>query len=398
MCPADALCETGACVSLELDAGVPAEPECDGGSCDAGTPMVEPDAGTPVEPDAGCSSSGWSPSWQQGSANSWWIEYTIGPGTVTSAALEVVGGARTPLSQSWGKWSGRPTPSIPSGTQVVLHATDSSGRTASTVPFGYLTETRPQTASCVGMSPPDAGSTPPDAGSTVPDAGSTGCGGLPEGMVTIQFDDAFAAQYTLARQPLNDHGMKADLFFITERVGAGWTGYLTMAQAQALAADGHEIGSHTMSHKNLSQMTDAQIEDQLRLSKQWLEANFNRPIRDFASPFGAYDSRVVAAAKRHYRTHATVEPGLNYRSADLYRLKRYTVTSGMTPAQIRTLVQQAQSTRGWLILLFHDFTSGTPSDQYRYRGSDFETVLDDLEASGIDVVTTSQALDRLRCP
>lgn len=398
-CPSDARCEAGACVGFDDDGGTPLEPGCDGGSCDGGMP-VEPggDGGTVVEPDGGCTSSGWSPQWQQGSANSWWIEYTIGPGTVTSAALEVVGGARTNLTLSWGKWTGRPSPSIPSGAQVVLHATDSAGRTASTVPFGYLTETRPQTAGCSGAAVPDAGSSAPDAGVSTPDAGSSSCGGLTEGMVTIHFDDAFAAQYTLARQPLIDHGMKASLYFITERVGTGWSGYLTMAQAQALAADGHELGSHTTSHENLTQMTDAQIEDQLRISKQWLEANFGRSIAHFATPFGAYDSRVVASARRHYQTHSTVENGLNYRGADLYRLKRYTVTTGMTPAQIRALVQQAQSSRGWLILLFHDFTAGTPSDQYRYRISDFETVLDDLAASGVDVVTTSQALARLRCP
>lgn len=243
-----------------------------------------------------------------------------------------------------------------------------------------------------------------DGGPCVPpspgcDGGScdAGCEPLPHGLVTIQFDDGRAAQYTLARQPLLDHGMKASLFFITQNIEQQWTGYLTLAQAQALAADGHEIGSHTVSHENLTQLTTEQIEEELTASKQWLETNFGVAVEHMASPFGAYDERVVDAANRHYQSHGTVETGLNFPGADLFRLKRYTVTASMTPAQIHTLVQQARSSRGWLILLFHDFSSGTPANAYTYAVSDFVTVLDELAASGLEVVTTQQGVARVRC-
>ena len=121
-------------------------------------------------------------------------------------------------------------------------------------------------------------------------------------------------------------------------------------------------------------------------------------ISHFVSPFGAYDERVVATAQRYYQSHGTVTTGLNFRGDDLYRLKRDTVLSDTTPAQVHALVQQAQSQRGWLILLWHDFTSDTPSDAYRYRSSDFAAVLDDLAASGVEIVTVEQGTARLRCP
>ena len=60
---------------------------------------------------------------------------------MASAWLEVVGGSRSNLSLEWGKWAGPATAKIPTGASVVLHATDDSGRSAQTVPFGYLTTT-----------------------------------------------------------------------------------------------------------------------------------------------------------------------------------------------------------------------------------------------------------------
>jgi peptidoglycan/xylan/chitin deacetylase (PgdA/CDA1 family) len=292
----------------------------------------------------------------------------------------VVGGGRANLSFQWGKWSGPAPSKISTGAPVVLHATDDLGHAAQTVVFGYLTTASPSTDACRGTGP------------------APRCAPLAAGMVSITLDDGWAAQYTLARDQLLAHDLKSTIFLITGRVGQGWTGYLTMAQAQALVADGHEIGSHTVSHQDLTQMSDAQVEDELRLSKQWLETNLGVAVTQFASPFGAFDQRVVLSAQRQYQTHGTVMTGLNFPGDDLYRLKRYTVLSDTTPATVKALVQDAQSRRGWLILLFHDFTTGTPADAYRYRLADFTRVLDDLTASGVEVVTVSQGAARLGCP
>jgi peptidoglycan/xylan/chitin deacetylase (PgdA/CDA1 family) len=373
-CVADG-CDGGACDGGQgCDGGTCGGGQgCDGGACDGGQTC---DGGAC---DAGCVAA-WNPVWQQVNANNWWIEYTVSRGTVTSVWLEVVGGGRANLSLQWGKWVGSAPSKISTGAPVVLHATDDLGHTAQTVAFGYLTTPAPSTDACGGSGP------------------AVRCAPLQAGMVSITLDDGWAGQYTLARDQLLAHDMKSTIFLITGRVGQGWTGYLTLQQAQALLADGNEVASHTVDHVDLTHLSDAGIDDQLARSKQWFETNLGVSVTDFASPFGAYDGRVIASAKRYYQTHSTVATGLNFPGDDLFKLKRYTVLSDTTPATIRSWVQEAQSQRGWLILLFHDFTSGTPSDAYRYRSSDFQTVLDDLAASGIEVVTVSQGAARLACP
>lgn len=392
-CLAGATCEAGWCgpVVPACDGGTCAPPEPTDAGCDGG-PCAPP---APTEPgcdggwcDAGCVAPAWSPTWQQANANNYWVEYTIGPGTVTSARLELAGGATMNLALEWGKW-GASTTRISTGAQVVLIATDDAGHTAKTVRFGYLTTPQPVTEQCPGSTPPPLPAPPP---------APTGCGSLDAGMVSVVMDDGWAAQYTLARPELRARGMKTTLYLITGRVGQGWADYLTMAQAQTLAAEGNEIAAHTVKHQNLTQLTAAAVDDELRLSKQWLQTNLGVTATDFASPFGAYNDTVVSTAKRYYQTHGTVTTGLNFRGDDLYRLKRENIYHTTTPAQVRTLVQRAQTSRGWLILMFHNFTAGTPGDPYVYRSSDFRTVLDDLRASGVELVTVSQGAARLRCP
>lgn len=101
--------------------------------------------------DAGTTDSGgggacsFDPSWAQTEyANDWWIEYKIS-GDITAASLEVIGGATTTLSQSYGKWVGGPPAEISEGMQVRLHATNSAGQTAMTTAFPYMTDTTPPT-------------------------------------------------------------------------------------------------------------------------------------------------------------------------------------------------------------------------------------------------------------
>jgi hypothetical protein len=91
----------------------------------------------------------WSPTWHQGSgANEWWVEYEIGGGTVASAFLEIAGVRNVQLAPHYGKWAASAGTRIPTGTQVVLHATTSGGQNAQTVPFGFLTQTSPSSDPC----------------------------------------------------------------------------------------------------------------------------------------------------------------------------------------------------------------------------------------------------------
>ena len=134
-----------ACVSSAPDAGSPDAGSPDAGSPDAGSSDAgSSDAGSS---DAGSCSSAFNPAWSEGEANNWWVEYAIS-GSVASAYLEVVGSTTIPLSSQWGKWVGPTNRNIATGTTVIVHAKSTTGLTAQTKPFAYLTVTNPLTAPC----------------------------------------------------------------------------------------------------------------------------------------------------------------------------------------------------------------------------------------------------------
>src|SRR5258706_12362983 len=73
-------------------------------------------------------------------------------------------------------------------------------------------------------------------------------------VVTIQFDDGVADQYT-ARPILSAHGMHAT-FFVNSGV-IGDSAHMTWAQLGDLYGDGNEIAGHTITDANLKHMKTA---------------------------------------------------------------------------------------------------------------------------------------------
>ena len=68
----------------------------------------------------------------------------------------------------------------------------------------------------------------------------------------------------------------------------GIRNYMSAAQIQAVYAAGWEIGSHSLSHADLTARPERQ-KDEIVESRRQLEALLGIPILSFAYPFGAYD-------------------------------------------------------------------------------------------------------------
>lgn len=323
--------------------------------------------------------SPWSPFWRQtAQAGTWWAEFRVaGGGSVARSLLfEVVGGASTTLTLGGGRWAGALN-GVAAGTSVVLHATDATGATAQTLPFRYLVDSAPVTDQCRGT---------PSA---------SACKPLRRGMVTFTMDDSYESQALLAGPVLVSYGFKATFYQITGHLEA----YGLLPAAQALAADGNEIGSHSRTHPNLNGLTPEDLTDELLLSKQYLLTNVGPPAESFASPMGAFNHDVVAAIKLHYASNRGVYPGLNYVGSDVYRLNADVVTGSTTVSSVCAQLAEAAAHHGWRILVFHDFTSAaTTSSTLTYPIADFAGILACAQSTPrLDVVTTLQGVALLAC-
>jgi peptidoglycan/xylan/chitin deacetylase (PgdA/CDA1 family) len=98
---------------------------------------------------------------------------------------------------------------------------------------------------------------------------------------------------------------------------------VTWEQARELDANGVEIGSHTMTHPILTNISDERLRRELHGSKLRLEEALGRRVDQFCYPNGDNDERVQCeVARAGYRVAVTCVGGLNKRGDDPLTLRR----------------------------------------------------------------------------
>ncbi len=160
---------------------------------------------------------------------------------------------------------------------------------------------------------------------------------LPSRPVVLSFDDGYADLYTTAYPILRAHGFKAVAYLISGFLNSPRN--VTGPQVQEMSRHGIEIGSHTFSHPDLTQLDPATLDFQLARSKQTLEQLTGLPVVDFCYPAGRFDPAVIDAARRAgYLSATTTEPGTSHTWADRMTWTRIRVSGGESlPEFVRSL-------------------------------------------------------------
>lgn len=121
---------------------------------------------------------------------------------------------------------------------------------------------------------------------------------LPPRPLVLTFDDGDISVYTNAWPIMQKFGFIGVVYIVGNRLQAD--GYMNADQIRELTNAGWEVGSHSMSHADL---TKAHSKDQNTLtwetkqSRLDLEAAIGVPVRTFAYPFGLMDDAVGRAVK-----------------------------------------------------------------------------------------------------
>ena len=215
--------------------------------------------------------------------------------------------------------------------------------------------------------------------------------GFDKPRLSLTFDDGWEENVNTVLPRLNSYGYKSTQYYATQHV----TETNDPSGVIAFQGAGHEIGSHTITHPNLSAITLDQVILELTGSQDVLESITGKPVRNFASPYGGYNAAVINEIKKLYRSHRTVDEGYNSKdNFDIYRLKVQNVLVGTPPAQIQQWIQKAQQDNTWLILVYHRVSNNAPGPYDSYI-ADFDQHLAYIKNSGISVQTVDQALDQI---
>lgn len=212
-----------------------------------------------------------------------------------------------------------------------------------------------------------------------------------KGAVVLSMDDAFLAMDTV-RKLLDERGQKAT-FFITPGLLNG-NSKISEAHILAMTQNGHEVGSHSLTHANLTSVSPEQRAIELEQSKAILEKITGVPVTSFAYPFGtASGGRNPATDVDLYLRYDRVFDTAQYNQPALYpsygqtpTLIRRTGVDGANHAQCLALVREASKRPVLASLYFHNLDT-----QYNPSTAQLIELLDLAKALGVELVTASEA-------
>ncbi len=220
--------------------------------------------------------------------------------------------------------------------------------------------------------------------------------GFDKGLLTITFDDGWNINTETALPIMNQYGFKSVQYYRTDAI-QDYTGFQypnPKNLIQIFKDAGHEFGSHSVNHSDLTQEPDADLTKELADSKVFLEDYLDINIEHFATPFGLYDSRVTDEVMKHYSSQRTVDRGYNSKDKlDLTRLKTWCILINTTDTEFEAWVKKATEENLWLILLYHEIEGTNGKDDATLEM--FTKHMKIINDYGIEVVTMSEALGKL---
>jgi len=103
---------------------------------------------------------------------------------------------------------------------------------------------------------------------------------------------------------------------------------MTFEEISKLVTDGHEIGSHSMTHCMMPECDDSALAYEVTGSRLVLKARLGCEIETFCYPNGNSDIRTArAVAQAGYRRAVSTQWGCNGKDSDRFLLRRYDMTA-----------------------------------------------------------------------
>ncbi len=204
--------------------------------------------------------------------------------------------------------------------------------------------------------------------------------------LSLTFDDGLESDYTIAYPLLKEKNFSATFFIIaniTSDPDEINRRFLKPYQIKELSEAGFEIGSHSLSHKMLTTLSNEEIEKELKESKDLLEKNYNMTVNSFAYPYGKYNKEIVKLAKKYYINTRAIQ---EFNQQDVI-INSFAMKKDTNVNEICEAVHYANKNKLWLTVIFHDISQ--KPKLWDTSIEDFEQILECIEDSKIEVNSLS---------
>ena len=157
--------------------------------------------------------------------------------------------------------------------------------------------------------------------------------------VVITFDDGYMDNYTWAYPILKRYGLTASIMLVTSNIGGTneWdqdsetesSQLLGTAEIREMARNGITYGSHTLTHRALTELDDDEAWKEIVESKSALESLTGSEINTFCYPYGHFDQSSREAVEAAGFLGAVSVYGVGQASArDRFALPRIGIEPG----------------------------------------------------------------------
>ncbi|MCL2254328.1 MAG: polysaccharide deacetylase family protein [Lachnospiraceae bacterium] len=182
--------------------------------------------------------------------------------------------------------------------------------------------------------------------------------------ISLSFDAAWGNEDTqIILDILEKHDVRVT-FFMT----GGWVSEYP-DDVKAILAAGHDLANHSENHKNMSQLSNEQIAEELMIVHDKVKELTGVEMNLFRPPYGDYDNDVIkTAAKKGYLTVQWDVDSLDW--------KDYGVDS-----IIKTVCEHKHLGNGSIILMHNGA---------KYTHKALDTVITNLKSAGYELVPISE--------
>lgn len=161
------------------------------------------------------------------------------------------------------------------------------------------------------------------------------CAGPAQNRIVLTFDDGYVNVLRYGLEPLARTSFVAIQFLVANLLGKRNEWDVSLGEAPELMMDkaqvrewlaaGHDIGSHTLTHPRLTQLSHPEAMEEITASRKKLEDLFGRPIQHFCYPYGDWNEQLQESVQAAgYKTACTTIPGVNTAAVSPFALKRFT--------------------------------------------------------------------------
>ncbi len=162
---------------------------------------------------------------------------------------------------------------------------------------------------------------------------------LPEKPVILTFDDGYRDNYENAFPLLQEYGMTAMFFVVTDYMDEGNPLYLSWDMAREMQDAGMFIESHGRNHASLRNRNDDYLVWQALGSAETIEYELGKRPRFITYPFGHYDNNTIRIFESAgFWGGVTVNAGATHSTENLFQLRRVRVRGTTTPGELLRLL------------------------------------------------------------